>query len=178
MKELVWSETSGGLECDGYRIRRGGADHSRPWLLEPTRMALFGRYRDISYGSSHRSVDEAIRSAESAERNEFRRAVAAGHFVLAAAALSSFVVSSQAIGSLGGLLLVAATLYVALRSLGNGIGVLLNDAWGWTRLGRAHSSLLERFIPVAVSWIRRRRTALDATASPRSVRELSPPPPR
>lgn len=178
MTELIWREISGGLECASYRVTRDGADPTRPWRLEPTRRPPLGRPGRNLGGTAHRSVDEAIRWAESAQRDRFRRAVATSHFLVAGAALTSFVVSSQFIGDLGGLLLVAASLYLALRSFGNGLGVLLNDAWGWTRHGPSHSSLLEYAVPKCVNWLQARRAALMPAEPMKSVRELAPPSPR
>lgn len=178
MSELDWRETGFGVECDGFRVVRDEADRAKPWRLEPTKAAPYRQSQRSPQVTTHRSRDEAIRWAESAQREHIRRVVAAGHFGVAASAFASFVLLSQFIGSMGGLLLVAATLYVALRSFGNGIGVLLNDAWGWTRLGRQQSSLLERVVPAVLKWARRRRAALASGEPLRSVRELTPPLPR
>lgn len=176
MAELDWRETSQGIECDGYCIVRDGLISERPWRLEA--VGPLRRRRRSLAGTAHRSLDDAVNWAKWTERDRIRRRLAVGHFVLAAVAFTSFVVSSQFIGSLGGLLLVATTLYLALRSLGNGLGVLLNDAWGWTRHGRSRSSLLERIVPAAVEWIDDRRAALVPAEPPKSVRELTPPSPQ
>ena len=173
--ELDWRETSRGLECAGYRITRDGPDLSRPWRLEITRTVPHGRSQHEFDGVAHRSRADAVKWAEWAEDDHIRRITAGGHFILSAVAFSSFVVLTQFIGNLAGLLLVAGTLYITLRSLGNGFGVLLNDAWGWTRLGGQRSSLLEKSVSAVVKRARRRHGAL-ATAQPlRSVRELNPP---
>lgn len=173
--ELEWRETDRGLECAGYRITPDGSDVTRPWRLEIIRTVPHGRSQYEFDGVAHRSRDDAMSWAEWAEGDYIRRITATGHFVLSAVAFSSFVVLTQFIGSLVGLLLVAGTLYVALRSLGNGLGVLLNDAWGWTRPGGPRSSLLEWIVSAAVERARRRH-AVPATPEPlRSVRVLTPP---
>ncbi|MCP3974501.1 MAG: hypothetical protein GY720_08420 [bacterium] len=172
--DLEWRATNFGLECDGYRIVRGGTD-AKPWRLVSTRVVFPGRSGRYQHGTDHPSVEDAKRWAESAVRDDIRRITAAGHFSLSAVAFASFVGLSQFIGSLSGLLVVAGTLYVALRSFGNGIGALLNDAWGWTRLGRPRSSLLERIVSAIVRRARRRRAEVLLARPLRSVRELVPP---
>ena len=174
VSKLDWSETSRGVECAGYRIVLDRSINERPWRLEV--VGPWSRQDRTVAGTVHRSLDDAISWAEWTERDRIRRCIAATHFVLAAVASTLFVAFSQFIGSLGGLLLVAGALYVALRSIGNGLGVLLNDAWGWTRHGRSHSSALERIVPAAVSWLHIRRAALIPAEPLRSVRELPPPP--
>lgn len=175
MSELKWRKTSRGLECAGYRVTRDGADIEKPWRLESVAASPYGPAKRDLGSTFHLSLDLAIRWAESAHHDHMRKVTAAGHFVVAAAAFFLFVVLTQFIGSMIGLLLVAAALYLALRSLGNGLGVLLNDAWGWTRLGRPRSSLLERVVPAIVKAAHTRRASLTSLEPSRSVRELAPP---
>jgi len=94
--------------------------------------------------------------------------------LLAAAALVSFVVLSQFIGSLPGLLAVAATFYLTLRSIGNGLGVVLKEAWGWTRPHRQRLTPLERLVASVVQATRRRKLAL-VSRDEGPVRTLAPP---
>ena len=99
---------------------------------------------------------------------------AAGHFLVAAISLAMFVFLSQYIGSLLGLAMVAAMLYLTLRSAGNGLGVILQEAWGWTRPRSKGATVMERLVKALVTRIRRRQLAASSPPVDASVRELAP----
>ena len=174
MTDLSWRQSEWGYECAGYRIVCDD-DDSKPWRLE----SIPGGLRRPDFGrvtTRHRSREDAVSFAERLEEDHLRRTIAAVHFALAAAGLALFTVAAQFIGSLPGLLVVAAGFYLALRSLGNGLGVVLQEAWGWTRVGRQRSSLLERMVPALVTRWRRRRLAMYRFAPEERVRTLIPDP--
>lgn len=170
MHELLWSEDEDGFVAPGYRIRR--LDNGR-WRVEAPGSIGAIRAGSPPQTSPHRSAKEAMLQADQIEISELRRVAVFMHFSIALAALVTAILSS-AIESLLGFAMLSIAVYVSLRSAANGLGLMLNDAWGWTRLsGPQRSSFLERRVYSAAS--RRRLRALrsiDRRAS--SVRTLSP----
>ena len=173
MSDLEWRQTEWGYESAGYRIVGDEADASGSWRLEP--IGPWSAHPDEDRITRHRTFEDAVLWAEQAERDQLRRMTAAGHFIVAALSLVMFVFVSQYIGSLLGLALVAVMLYLTLRSAGNGLGVVLQEAWGWTRPRSKRATVMERLVKALVGRVRRRQLSASRPAPGARVRELAPP---
>ncbi len=170
MDSLDWRDDRDGYICQGYRlVARPDASCWRLYSPGSNRAIGAGRPPAVT---DHRTAHEAMVWAHQLESEETRRAAVGIHFSTSGIALVAFVVLANEIGSLHGLALVSVAFYLTLRSAANGIGLLLKDAWGWTRLGVQRSTLLERWVQRAAT--RRRRRALASVESAGSVRLLDP----
>ena len=174
MSDLDWRETSWGYECDGYRIVAEADDGVRRWRLEPYGAVAGWPGSEDGRVTLHRSFEEAVRWAERDEHEAVRRTVAFGHFLIAGISLILFVFLSQFIGTLTGLGRVAAAFYLTLRSAGNGLGAILDEAWGWTRPRSKKPTILERLVLGLARRNRRNRLAAMQSAAAAQVRELAP----
>jgi hypothetical protein len=174
---LDWHQTKWGYECPGYRVVAESVGESQVWRLEHV-----GDYSSLDRGevrvSVHRRFEDAVQWAEIDERDRLRRMVAFGHFLIAAVSLALFVLLAQFIGSLGGLALVAGAFYLTLRSVGNGLGVVLHEAWGWTRSGarQPKPTIMERLVVALARRVRHRQLAATQLSGDAVIRELAPGP--
>lgn len=173
MSDLEWRQTEWGYESGGYRIVGDDMAAERPWRLEP--IGSSGAHGRNDRVTRHRTFEDAASWAEQAERDHLRRMTAAGHFIVAVVSLALFVISSLYIGTLHGLGIVAVMLYLTLRAAGNGLGVVLQEAWGWTRPRSKRPTVMERSIGALVAGIRRRQLAASSPPDSAKVRELAPP---
>lgn len=169
MQALDWQETAQGYRCPGYSLTVSG----RCWRLAAPGSAVSIQSGEPPAVSVHRSADEAMAWAEHLEIEELDRIGVRLHAAVAAAALVALIVLAEAIGSLLGLTLVAAAFYVTLRSAANAIGLLLRDAWGWTRPGPSRLGVLERLVGAAAR-LRRARMLKSVAATAATVRPLDP----
>lgn len=170
MHRLAWRQTDDGYVCNGYRLFGGGGAMS--WILHAPGSNGAIRRNDPPIATSHPSATDAMAWAQQLERDEVNRLQILTHFSISAVSLVGFVLLANVIGSLAGLVAVATAFYAMLRSAANGVGLLLNDAWGWTRSGPSRLSLMERVVARLASGQRRR--ALNQTDTADVVRVLEP----
>lgn len=169
---LAWRSTEDGYVADGYWLVAPSLGEGA-WTLRASSMN--GRRPGPVVVTTHDSARDAMHWAVQLERGNLRWLSTRIHFAISIAALVLFVVAAEEIGTLLGLGLVAAALYLTLRSAANGVGLVLQDAWGWTRPGQHRASLLERVVD-SIAIAVRRRSLRQPSSGPetRAVRPLEP----
>lgn len=171
MGRLRWHDRDGAFVAEGYLLTLLS---DNTWRLESPGAILGKPSQAQPLVTSHRSAKEAMAWAAFSESEATRRLAAGLHFALSLAALIAFVALSAEIGTLLGLALLSVAFYVMLRSAANGIGLRLHDAWGWTRLGRQQTSLLERSVSAFAERIRSRWLEAVEADEPVAVAPLEP----
>lgn len=114
--------------------------------------------------------------AEGLERTRRKHVRVTGHGVVGVVAAAAFAMISGAITSVGAFVIAMAALFTSLRSFAAAVGVIFEDAWGWSRDDGTPVRLgvVER-IALAINDRQMERTARDAVQDVASGVHVLPP---
>jgi hypothetical protein len=162
MTELTWRRTAAGFEGGHYRICLEDGRKPRSWRLEVACMDGDAVSRWV-VTSIHGTRREAAAVAEGLERTRRKHARVTGHGVVGVVAAAAFAMVSGAITSPGAFVVAMVALFTSLRSFAAAVGVIFEDAWGWSRDDGAPVRLgaVER-IALAINDRQMERSARDA----------------
>jgi len=132
MTDIAWVQVADGYDGGIYRIRRAQGPATGGWRLE-----VVGKSREAGNGwvvtSTHTATREALAAAGELEAARRRRARVSGNVAAGVVACAAFAAVSGSVSSIGSFVIAMLAIFVALRSFAAAVGVLLADAWGWSR---------------------------------------------